>query len=81
MAVKSFDEFKNNSKIEEASFLKEDDMEGAHYKQSLKEMIEMATKIESMITDDMELDSWVADKITIAKHNMDAILGFLEGKK
>jgi hypothetical protein len=82
MAVKNFDEFKNSkSKITEASYLKEDEMEGAHYKQSLLEMITMATEIESIMTDDMEIDSWVKDKITIAHHNMDAILGYLKGKK
>lgn len=79
--MKTFNEFKNGKKITEASYLKEDEMEGAHYKQSLKEMIDMAIEVEGLMTDEMEVDSWVKDKITIARHNMDAILGFLKGKK
>ncbi len=78
MKIKSFKEFQNTTN--EAS-INEDAMEGAMYKAKLRELIEMATEIESLMTDDEELDSWVKDKITIAHHNMDAILGYKKGEK
>lgn len=81
MSIKSFNEFKSSIDNTDASYLKEDEMEGAHYKQALKEMIDMAIEIEGLMTNDMEIDSWVKDKITLSHHNMDAILGYLNGKK
>lgn len=77
MKIKSFKEFQNANE----SSVNEDGMEGAMYKVKIGELIEMATEIESLMTDDEELDSWVKDKITIAHHNMDAILGYKKAKK
>jgi hypothetical protein len=77
MKIKSFTEFQNTHE----SLINEDNMEGAMYKVKIGELIEMATEIENLITDDEELDSWVKDKITIAHHNMDAILRYKKSKK
>jgi hypothetical protein len=72
--MKTFKEFsKTNLVTEEA--------EGMYYKEALTELITKAQEIDSIITDDMELEAWVQDKITIAHHNMDAILGYLKSMK
>jgi hypothetical protein len=52
--------------------------EGASYKASLLKISEMAEEINKMINPSDELPSWIQDKITIANHNMDAILGYFE---
>lgn len=54
--------------------------EGALYKPTLKDISDNAKKIESLIDPKEDLPSWVQDKITIANHNMDAILGYLESE-
>jgi hypothetical protein len=50
--------------------------EGAHYKQSLLSIIENAKKIHQSIKDNDDLDPWIQDKITLSKHNMEAILDY-----
>lgn len=55
--------------------------EGAHYKSALNKISTNAQEIDSILIDNDELDPWVQDKITIAKHNMEAILDFLSEKK
>lgn len=52
--------------------------EGAHYKHKLKDIIENSYLIHQIIGDFDDLPPWVQDKITIADHNMDAIIGYLE---
>lgn len=52
--------------------------EGAHYKTKLKKIIENTYLIHSIISDFDELPYWVQDKITIADHNMEAIIDYLE---
>ena len=37
----------------------------------------MAEDINNLVDEDDDLPAWVQDKITIAEHNMDAILGYL----
>lgn len=51
--------------------------EGNHYKVMLTNIKSMTEDIDDLIGEDDELPSWVQDKITIAEHNMDAILGYL----
>jgi hypothetical protein len=51
--------------------------EGASYKPTLNDISNNAKKIESMIDSKEDLPAWIQDKITIANHNMDAILGYL----
>jgi hypothetical protein len=52
--------------------------EGAHYKNKLKDVIENSYLIHQIIGDFDDLPPWVQDKITIADHNMDAIINYLE---
>ena len=54
--------------------------EGASYKPTLHDISDSANKIESMIDPQGDLPAWVQDKITIANHNMEAILGYLESE-
>jgi len=55
--------------------------EGASYKYALNKISGNSNKVNSMIDSEDELPSWIQDKITIANHNMDAILGYLETEK
>jgi hypothetical protein len=52
--------------------------EGAHYKKKLKNIIEDSYLIHQLIEDFDDLPPWVQDKITVAEHNMDAIINYLE---
>jgi hypothetical protein len=52
--------------------------EGASYKLALNKISENSKKVNSMIESEDELPSWVQDKITIANHNMEAILDYME---
>jgi hypothetical protein len=54
--------------------------EGSSYKLALEEISENSMKINSMINPEDDLPSWVQDKITIANHNMEAILGYFESE-
>lgn len=54
--------------------------EGASYKLSLEKISKDAMKVNSMIDSEDDLPAWVQDKVTIAGHNMDAILGYLEAE-
>ena len=52
--------------------------EGASYKVDLSDISKSSDEINQMIDSSEELPSWVQDKITIANHNMEAILGYLK---
>ena len=54
--------------------------EGAHYKTKLHQIIQNTFLINEIISDFDELPSWIQDKITIADHNMEAIIDYLETK-
>jgi hypothetical protein len=64
--------------------LKEDiigkEPEGASYKTTLNDISNNSKKIESIIDSQKDLPAWIQDKITIASHNMDSILGYLESE-
>lgn len=51
--------------------------EGAHYKQSLLSIIENAKKLHDAIKDSDDLDPWMQDKITLSKHNIEAVLEYV----
>lgn len=55
--------------------------EGTSYKIALQKICDNSKKINSIINPKDDLPSWVQDKITIANHNMEAILGYLESEK
>lgn len=72
---------KKSEKIDECgcdSNMSKSKPEGAHYKTKLKKIIENTYLIHSIISDFDELPHWVQDKITIADHNMEAIIDYLE---
>jgi hypothetical protein len=58
-----------------------EEKEGLMYKPKLQEIIKNTSEIDSMLKGDEELEAWVQDKITIANHNMDAILSYMKGTK
>jgi hypothetical protein len=71
--IKSFNDFLS-SVNEEA--------EGSMYKNRLQKIISNTQQIVNMISDDEDLEAWIQDKITIADHNMEAIVGYYKsGKK
>ena len=72
-AIKTYEDFVKTSGGEP---------EGGMYRPKLEEIAKNATEISNMIQEGEDLEAWVQDKITIAHHNMDAILGYLKsGKK
>ena len=71
--IKTFEDFVSTSTNEE--------QEAGMYKQKLQDIIKNATEIDSMLKDEEDLEAWVQDKITIANHNMDAILSYMKGSK
>lgn len=71
--IKTFKDFVSTSVNEE--------QEGFMYKQKLQEIIKNATEIDSILKGNEDLEAWVQDKITIANHNMDAILSYMKGTK
>jgi len=54
--------------------------EGASYKVDLDNISSLSDEINKMIDAGEDLPSWIQDKITIANHNMDAILGYFDSK-
>lgn len=54
--------------------------EGASYKLSLDKISENSKKINSLINSEDELPAWIQDKITIANHNMEAILEYFQSE-
>lgn len=73
--VKTFEDFVggSNKTNEEA--------EGKMYKTKLEAIASNAKQILTKMTDEEDLEAWVQDKITIADHNMEAILGYINGEK
>jgi hypothetical protein len=69
--LKSYNEFKKVNEEEE----------GRMYLQDLEEISSFAKQIREIIAPQDELEAWVQDKIVIAHHNMDAILGYLKSQE
>jgi hypothetical protein len=68
------------SKNENHDYVEEKEEEGGNYKIALLNIKSMSEDINNLIDEDDNLPSWIQDKITIAEHNMDAILGYLISK-
>jgi hypothetical protein len=66
--IKTFEDFTKNMN-EEA--------EGIMYKKKLEDIAKDAMEINKILGDSDELEAWVQDKITIAAHNMSAILSYM----
>jgi hypothetical protein len=58
-----------------------EESEGFMYKKALENIIADAERALSMVNDNMDLEAWVQDKITIAEHNMAAIADYMESVK
>lgn len=69
-----------SSKNENHEYTEDNEQEGSDYKIKLLNIKIMSEDIYELLDEDDELPSWVQDKITIAEHNMDAILGYLISK-
>ena len=55
-----------------------EEQEGSSYKSTLRKICDNSNEINSIINDEDDLPLWIQDKITIADHNMDAILDYLK---
>jgi transcription initiation factor TFIIIB Brf1 subunit/transcription initiation factor TFIIB len=66
-----------SSKNENHDYVEDNEEEGGHYKMMLLNIKSIAEDINDLVGEEDNLPSWVQDKITIAEHNMDAILGYL----
>jgi len=66
-----------SSKNENHNYVEDDEQEAGSYKIALLNIKSMAEDINNLVDEDDNLPAWVQDKITIAEHNMDAILDFL----
>lgn len=66
--IKTFEDFAKNMN-EEA--------EGIMYKKKLEDIAKDAMEINKIMGESDELEAWVQDKITIAAHNMSAILSYM----
>lgn len=74
---------KNNKNLDECGCGCNDcdgnnEKESNHYKVKLKKIIDNSYLIYQMIEQFDDLPSWIQDKITIAEHNMEAIISYIE---
>jgi hypothetical protein len=74
MHTQSFTEFNKSHRLNEEE-------EGKMYLQNLQEIATFAQEIRELIDPKDDLEAWVQDKITVAHHNMDAILGYYNSQK
>ena len=58
-----------------------EEQEGKYYKPKLQNIIQNSQEILNNLDDNAELDAWIQDKITIAEHNMSAILEYMKSSK
>jgi len=59
----------------------QEEEEGKSYLQKLQNISQQTEKLMELISDNEELEAWVQDKITIAEHNIEAILGYYQSSK
>ena len=71
--VLKFSDFESRNLKEEA--------EGAMYLEKLQSIFDNVEKLMQIISDNEDLEAWVQDKITIAEHNIEAILGYYKSNK
>ena len=62
-------------------FIVNEEAEGQMYRTKLENIINNAQELLDCIGNDDDLEAWIQDKITIAEHNMDAILGYMKSSK
>jgi hypothetical protein len=72
--IKSYTDYMDSKQMNEEA-------EGVMYKKRLSDIIENSKKLLKVIQDNDDLEAWVQDKITIADHNLDAILSYMETGK
>ena len=71
--VLKFSDFESRNLKEEA--------EGAMYLEKLQNTADNIAKLMQVISDGEDLEAWIQDKITIAEHNIEAILGYYKSNK
>lgn len=71
--ILKFSDFENRNLQEEE--------EGKSYLQKLQNISQQTEKLMELISDNEELEAWVQDKITIAEHNIEAILGYYQSSQ
>lgn len=76
--IQTFEDFSNGHK--KTTDVNEE-AEGRMYKGRVMAIIDNAQKFLDMLGDDEDMDAWVQDKIVIADHNMDAIVGYYQSEK
>ncbi|NBO21786.1 hypothetical protein EBU94_00375 [bacterium] len=62
-------------------FVVNEEAEGQMYRTKLENIVNNAQELLNHINNDDDLEAWIQDKITIAEHNMDAILGYMQSNK
>lgn len=73
----AWEKAEKSSKNENNEYVEDNEQEGGNYKVALLNIRSMTEDINDLVDEDDNLPSWIQDKITIAEHNMDAILGYL----
>jgi len=76
--IRTFEDFVNHKEnVKDVN----EESEGKMYKKRLEDIAANAQKILGMISDEEDLEAWIQDKITIADHNMEAIVGYYSSEK
>ncbi len=78
--IKTFEDFFNGNQEASKANVNEE-AEGRMYKGRLKDIISNAQKFMDMLGDEEDMEAWVQDKIVIADHNMEAIVGYYQSEK
>jgi hypothetical protein len=58
-----------------------EEAEGGMYINDLKTISDLSNELSGIINPDEDLEAWVQDKITLAKHNMEAISDYYKSKQ
>ena len=69
---------KNIKTFEDFTKKMNEEAEGIMYKKKLEDIAKDAMEINKILGEGDELEAWVQDKITIAAHNMSAILSYMK---
>jgi hypothetical protein len=71
--MKTFKDFMSSPVNEES--------EGGMYINDLKTISDLSNQLSGMINPEEDLEAWIQDKITLAKHNMEAISDYYKSKQ
>lgn len=74
--LKSFNDFASKPKA-----AVNEEAEGGMYINELKTISDLSNELSGIINPEEDLEAWVQDKITLAKHNMEAISDYYKSKQ